>query len=441
MITQRTIDLVTHLLHQLGHNTFLSNQLDIILSIISPRDVLGNLGTHAGKSVCFQIPALIFDGLTLVITPTISLMNDQVSKFNSKIPGKTAAYINSTLSHREIRSVLKRVRAGSIRLLYVSPERLDNDAFTSTMEDVKISLLVIDEAHCVIHDGTYRPDYFMIGHFANQFHVSRIAAFSATVPNGFATDTISNLLELRDPQIFRGSLNRKNLYYDVQTFQDNGDRMTGLRNTIIELFPQGYDRGIIFCGMEKDISGIRDLLSSIGISSAEYHGKFRSKQEREKNLQLFLSGKVPVLVATKAFEVGVDIPDIRFVICFNVPSSLSNLLQQWGRAGRDGLPAYCALFYAGQDWLLQDMFLDENIRILEKHRRGLPKSIRRKFSVSKYGNHFENDRDEIFRFVWNTTHCRRKSLLASQNRILKRHHKFCCDVCEKHKNNGTNVGW
>ncbi|MCH8035587.1 MAG: ATP-dependent DNA helicase RecQ, partial [Proteobacteria bacterium] len=270
------------------------------------------MGTGSGKSLIFQLAALILEPVTLVVSPTISLMMDQVARFNP-VPGSNlAACINSTQSSNEVRSILGRVRAGKIRLLYVAPERLASKPFLEAIQSVGVSLLVVDDAHCVLSDGVYREHYLRIGHIADRLGIRRRAAFTATSPKGFATRTIRDLLGFHKPRsVVRDSLNRRNLYYSVTHLADNGDRTVELVRQLQSLSDMGYHRGIIYCARVRDVPIILRFVRSLGLSAVGYHGQMHNKRQRQRNLERFASGNCQIMVATKAFEVGIDVPDVR----------------------------------------------------------------------------------------------------------------------------------
>ena len=422
-------------LRKFGHDHFKPRQLSIILAILERQDVLAVLGTNAGKSLCYQIPALIFPAITVVITPHISLMAEQVENLNAAISGKKAAYINSTQTQAQIRKVLVGIRGGSIKLLYVSPGRLSNPEIQQVLRDVGISLLVVDECHCVVQDSTYRKDYLWISHYAKQLNVQQIAAFSATAPKGFLRDSIIDLVGLQNPKIFQGNLNRGNHFYDVRILPDNSSRNLELQSIMRELREKDLARGIIYCSRKEDIPHLLGFLKNWGIKATCYHGDLDNSQ-RQRNQQLFLSGERPVMVATKAFELGIDVSDVRFVIAYNIPASMSNLFQQWGRAGRDGKSAYCILLYAPQDPKLLKSFQSDNIKQLRGFRRELPPSVKSKLDLKEFKAHLKADHGEILRFVFKKEQCRRVGLLESQNRKIMPRFKKCCDGCEQKRRAG-----
>ena len=419
-------------LRRFGLRRFRGLQLDIISCVLVGRHVLVTLATGRGKSLCFQMPALIFTGLTVIVSPTISLMVDQVTRFNRAIPGDLAAYINGTLTPTEINSVLRRVGSGSIKLLYLAPERLTSVPFLRTLDSTPISLLVIDEAHCVYQDGIYREQYLLIGEFARRHYIPRIAAFTATAPRGPKTDSIVGLLGLRDPLTFRGPLNRPNLFYSVTDCSNNGDRNAELVRQLHALHDIKYFRGVIYCARRKDIPDVLQFVRSVGYSATSYHGGPKTAGNRarlQRNLRRFLDGNRQVLVTTKAFETGVDVSDIRFVIVFNAPPSLEALLQMWGRAGRDGLLAYCSLLTALQDAKIHGSLMDDSLSEFSVIHGRLPRAVRRLIPLEEYREQQLQDFQRVILFIQNTLQCRRRALLVSQNRVLRTPPALCCDVC------------
>lgn len=420
-------------LRNFGHKQFLPDQLAIIIMILLYRDVLAILGTNQGKSLCWQIPALIFRGVTLVITPHKSLMVDQVTRFNKIIPGKKSAYINGDLSSTARGAVLDGVQDRQIKLLYITPEQLQKDDIQHAIRMARLTLLVVDECHCVVADSTYRDSYLLVGHYAKQLGARQIACFSATVPDGFVQDTIIDLLDLDDPIIIRGNLNRPNHYYEVISMAENFSRNQILKQLLAQLKQMGYGRGIIYCARKDDVPHLLGFLKNWGFSSTSYVGSLTTKREQlqnQRNQDLFASGKRQVLVATKAFELGIDVPDVRFVIAYNVPASLSNLFQQMGRGGRDDKPCYCIALYAPQDRALQKVFLKGNLQNLREYRRELPRSIKRKVHLRQWKAHLLAEQKAVQHFVENSTSCIRELLLESQNRELKRRPRNCCGICD-----------
>lgn len=337
-----------------GYDTFRDGQDTLIDSILSGRDALGIMPTGAGKSLCYQIPALMMDGITLVISPLISLMKDQVSNLNQV--GILAAYINSSLTAAQYYKVLELARAGRYPIIYVAPERLTSEDFLRFALDpgVKISMVAVDEAHCVSQWGQdFRPSYLKIVDFVNQLPVRPVvSAFTATA-TAQVRDDIIDILMLRNPQVMSTGFDRANLYFSVQSPKDKYTTMVNF------LERHKGESGIIYCLTRKVVEEVCSQLIKEGFSVTRYHAGLGDK-ERKNNQEDFIYDRAQIMVATNAFGMGIDKSNVRFVVHYNMPKNMESYYQEAGRAGRDGEPAECILLYGGQDVVTNQFFIDHN---------------------------------------------------------------------------------
>ncbi len=333
-----------------GYDQFRPGQPELIKALLDGRDVLGIMPTGAGKSVCFQIPAIFMPGITLVISPLISLMQDQVAALlQAHIP---AAYLNSSLTFAQYKKALYFAKQGRYKIIYVAPERLNTPGFLDFAQSVDISMIAIDEAHCVSQWGqNFRPSYLEISKFANSLKKRPImAAFTATATGPVKADML-RLLELKNPKVLVTGFDRKNLYFEVQKPRN---KFAALENFLEK---HSHESGIIYCLTRKETEEVCDRLNEQGFLCTRYHAGL-SLEERAANQEAFLYDKVPLIAATNAFGMGIDKSNVRFVVHYSMPSSLENYYQEAGRAGRDGAPAHCLLLYSGSD-LMTNKFLIE----------------------------------------------------------------------------------
>ena len=334
-----------------GHTEFRQGQEDIIDSLLSGRDALCIMPTGAGKSVCYQIPALMLEGITIVVSPLISLMNDQVTSLVQS--GVSAAYLNSTLTQGQYFRVLDNIRAGKYKLVYVAPERLMTDSFLQVCSEIDISMAAIDEAHCVSQWGQdFRPSYLKIPDFIDALDRRPIVgAFTATATQTVKND-IAELLRLSYPFSITTGFDRENLFFSVQRPQSKSA-------ALLELIRERSDRsGIVYCATRKGVEQVCDLLNENGFSATRYHAGL-SENERKKNQEDFVFDKKTVMAATNAFGMGIDKSNVSFVIHYNMPKNIESYYQEAGRAGRDGEEAECILLYSPVD-VRTNQFLIEN---------------------------------------------------------------------------------
>lgn len=335
-----------------GYDEFREGQEALIDSILSGRDTFGIMPTGAGKSLCFQIPALIFDGITLVISPLISLMKDQVGALNQA--GIHAAYLNSSLSTGQYFKALQYVREGRYPIVYVAPERLLTDSFLDVARQVKIAMVAVDEAHCVSQWGQdFRPSYLKITEFIERLpYRPVVSAFTASATKEVKEDII-DILMLQEPTVVSTGFDRPNLYFEVQTPKDR------YRALWEYLGKHKGESGIIYCLTRKQVEEVCGNLIRDGISATRYHAGL-SDDERKNNQEDFIYDRAPVMVATNAFGMGIDKSNVRYVVHYNMPKNMESYYQEAGRAGRDGEPAECILYYGGQDVVMNRFFIENN---------------------------------------------------------------------------------
>ncbi len=335
-----------------GYNSFRGGQERLVDAVLDGHDVLAVMPTGAGKSICFQVPALMREGVTIVVSPLISLMKDQVGALIQN--GVRAAYINSSLTPAQIERALYNARYGMYKLVYVAPERLLTESFLDFACSVKISLLAIDEAHCVSQWGQdFRPGYLDIAEFADRLPERPvIGAYTATATAAVRED-ILRLLRLRDPIIVSTGFDRPNLRFEVihAAGREKGTRLLALMH---ELAGQS---GIVYCATRKNVEEVCDLLRLNGISATRYHAGL-DEEERHRNQDDFLYDRSPVMVATNAFGMGIDKSNVSFVIHYNMPKDMESYYQEAGRAGRDGSDARCVLLYAPADVRLNQFLIE-----------------------------------------------------------------------------------
>lgn len=337
------IDHTTNI-HQLlkkywGYDSFRSLQQDIILSVINKQNTLVLMPTGGGKSICFQIPGLVLGGTTLVISPLIALMNDQVRGLKKK--GISAVAISSAMNYKEIEIALNNAALGHVQFLYVSPERLENEDFRQKLSYLPISLIAVDEAHCISQWGyDFRPSYLKIAAVKDYFKDLPIIAVTASATKEVAEDIV-NRLELKEPKIFRQSFVRPNLRYVVQEEENKTDRLLKIINNI-------GGSGVVYVKNRKRTEQIAAVLNKFNIKADFYHAGMKNSVRNEKQ-EAWLNNKFQVMVATNAFGMGIDKPDVRFVVNMDLPDSLESYFQEAGRAGRDGKTAYAVLLFTKKD--------------------------------------------------------------------------------------------
>ncbi|RHQ92626.1 DNA helicase RecQ [Ruminococcus sp. AF21-3] len=333
-----------------GYDTFREGQEKIVEAILTNRDVLAIMPTGAGKSICYQIPALILPGITLVISPLISLMQDQVKALNDA--GIHAAFINSSLTENQISKALYLAASGRYKIIYVAPERLENYEFLEFARNVEISMVTVDEAHCISQWGQdFRPSYLKIVEFIKNLPKRPIvSAFTATATEEVKNDILCTL-SLADPEVVITGFDRKNLYYSVENIRRKDEFIM----EYIEKHPT--ESGIIYCATRKNVDNLFELLFKRGVPVTRYHAGL-TNEARKKNQDDFIYDRTPVIIATNAFGMGIDKSNVRYVIHYNMPQSMENYYQEAGRAGRDGENSQCILLFSLQDVMIDRMLLD-----------------------------------------------------------------------------------
>lgn len=335
-----------------GYEAFREGQEGLIDSILSGKDVLGIMPTGAGKSICYQVPALMMKGITLVISPLISLMKDQVSSLNQA--GISAAYLNSSLTANQYFKALQYAKEGRYPIIYVAPERLLTESFLDFAVNAEIAMVAVDEAHCVSQWGQdFRPSYLKITEFIHSLPKRPVvSAFTATATREVREDII-DILMLEEPYVLTTGFDRSNLFFSVQTPKNKYEMV---KEYVME---HREESGIIYCLTRKLVEEVCEKLTRDGFQVTRYHAGL-SDAERRNNQDDFIYDRRRIMVATNAFGMGIDKSDVRYVIHYNMPKNIESYYQEAGRAGRDGEPARCILLYSGQDVVTNQFFIDNN---------------------------------------------------------------------------------
>lgn len=333
-----------------GYDAFRPGQESVIDSILSGKDVCAIMPTGAGKSVCYQIPAMLLPGITLVISPLISLMQDQVKALNEA--GIAAAFINSSLSERAFYETVKKTRNGDYKILYVAPERLVTEGFMELAKTIGISMVTVDEAHCISQWGQdFRPSYMNISQFVDMLEERPvISAFTATATENVREDIVCTL-GLQDPFVLVNGFDRENLFFQVEKPKSKEQYILDY------VASHESESGIIYCATRKNVDNLYNLLESKGFSVAKYHAGMGT-EERKRMQDDFVFDFTSIVVATNAFGMGIDKSNVRYVIHYNMPQSMENYYQEAGRAGRDGLEAKCILLFSAQDIVINRLLLE-----------------------------------------------------------------------------------
>lgn len=333
-----------------GYDSFRPGQEAVINAILEGRDILAVMPTGAGKSLCYQVPAMLLSGITLVISPLISLMQDQVKALNEA--GVDAAFINSSLSEKELNDTFKNAYKGHYKIIYVAPERLMSEGFISFAKSVEISMVTVDEAHCISQWGQdFRPSYMDIAEFINILDKRPIiSAFTATATQNVREDIICSL-GLNNPYFLVTGFDRENLFFQV-------DKPQNKERFILDFIGRHRgESGIIYCATRKNVDSLYTLLRKQHISVGKYHAGM-SNEERKQMQNDFVFDYTSIVIATNAFGMGIDKSNVRFVIHYNMPSSIENYYQEAGRAGRDGLNSECILLFSPQDIIINRFLLE-----------------------------------------------------------------------------------
>jgi ATP-dependent DNA helicase RecQ len=383
-----------------GFSSFRPNQETIVHNILDRKDVFAVMPTGGGKSLCYQLPALLLEGTAVVISPLISLMKDQVDAAREN--GISAVFMNSSLDQREITDIYRRIKGNEIKLLYIAPERFAMPQFVETLKGIRLSLFAIDEAHCISEWGhDFRPDYLALSDLPELFPDIPIAAFTATATQKVQQDIIRKI-GLRTPLTVRASFNRPNLFYQVKT-------KAGVEQQLLQfLRDHKGESGIIYRTTRDSVTATAGFLASHGIKALPYHAGL-SAEAREKNQEAFNRDEVPVIVATIAFGMGIDKSNVRFVVHADLPKHIEAYYQETGRAGRDNEPAHCLLYFSRGDIPKIRYFIDK-----------MEDESERKIAREKL--------NQTVRFASHNA-CRRKQLLSFFGEAYPDDNCGACDIC------------
>ena len=389
-----------------GYDSFRSQQKEIITSILNHKDTLVIMPTGGGKSLCYQIPALILPGVTIVVSPLISLMQDQVAALNAS--GIQAVFMNSTLDYKTYLDNIQKIKEEETKIIYVSPEGLSTSRFREIFSEnnIQISCITVDEAHCVSQWGhDFRLDYLEIGSFRNYFPQAIMIALTATATDQDRKDIIKNL-QMKNPEVFISSFNRPNIFLEVQNKRDP------LTQVITYITKHQGESGIIYCNSRRQVDQLTDTLDNLGYSVLNYHAGL-SDEIRSQNQEKFVKDEIQIMVATIAFGMGIDKPNVRYVINYDLPKSMEEYYQEIGRAGRDGLPSSALLLYSPGD-ISKIRFFFNDVANPQQSEALLQKMI--SYATSR--------------------ECRRQNLLSyfSENFTPpegKEEQDCCCDICSR----------
>lgn len=381
-----------------GYDNFRSLQKEIISSVLDGKDTLAIMPTGGGKSICYQIPALILEGITIVVSPLISLMQDQVSSLEAA--GIHSVFLNSTLEWNDYLEAVNEIKNGNVKIVYVSPEGLATSRIRElfSSENVKVSCITIDEAHCVSNWGhDFRPDYLEICTIRRYLPDATMLALTATATSHVRQDIVQNL-SMKKPEIYISSFNRPNIFLEVQPKRKTVDQV------IACIKKHAGESGIIYCYSRKQVDELTETLDKMGYSVLSYHAGL-TDEIRAKNQKLFIKDEVQIMVATVAFGMGIDKPNVRFVINYDLPKSLEEYYQEIGRAGRDGLPSSALLLYSAGDihkirYFFEDSADPEKAEILLQGmiKYATSRNCRRTSLLAYFGEKFispENEKDQM----------------------------------------------
>lgn len=383
-----------------GFESFRPNQEDIVGNILAKRDVFAVMPTGGGKSLCYQLPALLMQGTAVVISPLISLMKDQVDAAQEN--GISAEFLNSSLGQRELSDVFRKLKAGKVTLLYIAPERFAMPQFTGLLQELPLSLFAIDEAHCISEWGhDFRPDYLALSAIPKQFPGVPVAAFTATATEKAQQDIIRKI-GLRSPHTVRASFNRPNLFYQVAAKSEVHAQLLDF------LKDHREESGIIYRTTRDAVASTAEFLAGHGIQALPYHAGLPA-EEREHNQEAFNRDEVSVIVATIAFGMGIDKSNVRFVVHADLPRHIEAYYQETGRAGRDGEPAHCLLYFGRGDIPKIRYFIDQ-----------MQNDAERSIALEKL--------NQTVRFA-STNVCRRKQLLSFFGETYPGDNCGTCDIC------------
>lgn len=415
------IDIHKELKKYFGFNQFKGLQEPVIKSILAQQNTFVIMPTGGGKSLCYQLPALVQEGTAIVVSPLIALMKNQVDAIRSLSSENGIAHVlNSSLTKTEINQVKKDITSGITKLLYVAPESLTKEEYVTFLQSVSISFVAIDEAHCISEWGhDFRPEYRNLRHIIRQLGQIPIIGLTATATPKVQEDILKNL-DMTDAKTFKASFNRPNLYYEVRPKTKN------VETDIIRFIKQQKGKsGIIYCLSRKKVESIAEVLQVNGISAVPYHAGLDAKT-RAKHQDMFLMEEVDVVVATIAFGMGIDKPDVRFVIHHDIPKSLESYYQETGRAGRDGGEGYCLAYYSYKDVEKLEKFMsgkpvaeqEIGFALLQEVVAYAETSMsRRKFLLHYFGEEFDSETGEGADMDDNVRHPKNKK--EAQDQVVK----------------------
>lgn len=383
-----------------GYSSFRPLQEEIVNDVLAKKDTFVLMPTGGGKSLCYQLPSLLMDGLTVVISPLISLMKDQVDTLTQN--GIEAAYLNSSLTSSEQHDVMTKIREKRLKLIYVAPERLVQDRFLSLLHETTINFFAIDEAHCISQWGhDFRPEYRQLKLLRTEFPTIPIIALTATATERVKEDILTQLA-LRSPSRYQASFNRPNLTYYIYPKKDT------FKTVLAYIKSHPSESGIIYCQSRSTVEKVAERLQKDGIKALPYHAGL-TDDIRKRNQEKFLRENTEVIVATIAFGMGIDKPNVRYVIHYDLPKSLEHYYQETGRAGRDGLPSDCLFFYSYGDTFFYERFIDE--KTSEKDKKVAKQQLQ---TVVNYAQ---------------SKLCRRIQLLKYFNEVYTNDNCQTCDNC------------
>lgn len=409
-----------------GYASFRSGQAELIAHILQGQDVFGIMPTGAGKSICYQVPAMLLQGMTIVISPLISLMHDQVSALQAN--GIPAVCLNSMLDEESYKSALRSIYRGEVKILYAAPERLETQSFLRIAEEIPVSMVTVDEVHCVSQWGQdFRPSYLKIMTFIERLPKRPVlSVFTATATKEVADD-VKRILKLNAPFCLTTGFNRENLYFSVDQPRDKFQALLGF------LSEHKKQTGIIYCISRRLVEQVTEDLNRAGYPAVRYHAGL-SDEERRRNQNDFLYDNVRLIVATNAFGMGIDKSDVSFVIHYNMPKNLESYYQEAGRAGRDGSQAECILYYSGSDMRINQLLLEnsgENSELDEEIREKLrQKEKQRLWVMQRYCQGETCLRKYLLTYFGDTapeycgncsfcrTHCAQKEITLETQKII-----------------------
>ena len=347
---QQTAEVHEVLRSVFGFDSLRTGQDAVVNAIMAGRDALAIMPTGGGKSLCYQLPALCREGLTVVVSPLIALMKDQVDALQAR--GVPAAAVNSSLGADEYRQVMSALRSGELRIIYVAPERFGQEGFMNLLRSLQVGLLAIDEAHCLSQWGhDFRPDYLRLGHVRHELGCPQTVALTATATDAVRQD-ILNTLQLNEPAVIISGFGRDNLDFAITHCENRQAKFERIRQVIAK-----WRKGIIYCSTRKNVMTVFEQISGTGSNAVAYHAGM-TDEEREFSQNAFISGRADVVVATNAFGMGIDRSDVRFVLHFEIPGSVEAYYQEAGRAGRDGELSACELLFNHADLKTQEFFFE-----------------------------------------------------------------------------------